>query len=68
MSDKPCPHPEKVRYTTRAEAKKRKNKHRQTGDHVRPYQCACGWWHLGHLPTETRLGFRSADQVYGRSA
>lgn len=33
---------------------------------VRTYSCPeCGRWHVGHIPFETRRGYRSANEVHG---
>lgn len=58
---KPCPHPSKTKFRTRAEAKRtlRYLKSSLTtnafGSKPKPYLCDCGAWHLGHPPHGKRL-------------
>lgn len=42
-----CPTPTKTRHATQAAAD-RAGRHAvlTVGQHLRPYECRCGWWHL----------------------
>lgn len=60
---------EKVRYFTRADA--RKARQQIGGRGLRPYVCPLcidRTWHLGHLPGTIRRGERSRSDVYDRRA
>lgn len=46
-----CPHPEKVRHATQADAKAAIRSMYRNGrgnPDLNVYQCACGAWHVGH--------------------
>lgn len=52
-----CPTPGKRRYESKKVAKFHLRQHRKIGrENLRPYLCACGWWHLGHhSPLKPRI-------------
>lgn len=60
-----CPTPGKRLYKSRKEARHAKH---AKGGLLRPYLCACGWYHLGHLGSEVVAGIKSRAQAYGRGA
>lgn len=63
-----CPHHQKEAFTRR-DARRVPRALGEAG--MRAYPCdaypANDWWHTGHLPKNVRLGYVSADEVYGRT-
>jgi hypothetical protein len=62
---KPCPHPEKVRYSTKKRALQAANRLHAHGFELRmrPYKCVCHGWHLtkkGAVEAEIAKLIRSA--------
>lgn len=49
-----CPDCGKVRYRSRADAKKAARTRNLPG--MSPYECSDGYWHLGHLPPVVKRG------------
>ncbi|GAA4189982.1 hypothetical protein GCM10022252_27530 [Streptosporangium oxazolinicum] len=43
-----CPDCGRVRYETRAKARRAARRTLHRGTHMRPYACG-GYWHLGHI-------------------
>lgn len=50
-----CPTPHKVRYLSRAKARKRRLRG-HPAERMRAYLCTCGFWHLGHLSQARKDG------------
>lgn len=53
-----CPHPEKRRHTSRANAEKERDAlERDTGIHLNlvAYRCVCGKWHIGRRSKSPKL-------------
>lgn len=64
MTPRPCPHPEKRWYATKALAKRALRKQRGVGDarsNIRAYRCACGGFHLGHKLRTGRVQTNQAE-------
>lgn len=56
--DRNCPTPQKVRHTSKTNARKHALNLQAQGSSVdlKPYRCTCGAWHVGH--SQASLGFR----------
>ncbi len=58
-----CPDCGKVRYLTRAIARKvAKNLNRRRPGHLNAYRCGA-FWHLGHLPSAVIAGDQTRDDL-----
>jgi hypothetical protein len=59
-----CPNPTKARYATQGAAETAAARTAlRTGLPMRPYECACTWWHLTKTPAEIIPEPSSASQV-----